>query len=467
MLSNHALQVTDLVASRSFAVRMFPDAEELPLGALLDRYLKEPDLDRLTEESRITPESTETLLSMQDLVYRSADDGVLGAVFNGASFRQGEVPIGLDEQPVYRPLIVSGKEVLLAEVEIDRLGVGYDRNWTGFARRRWERRADEYRAFVVETLESAYGVERAAEIGRSEATGWELDLVRALARRVWESPFENYSRFTGRKLPYKSGDETVQAIMDGGGGICSEKVQALKFMTDHYGIESEYILAGANVPGPVPEERLRELLSTFDFRFARRHMRYWQHTALLYRIDGRPVLVDATNGNVPFMFEEGDGSERLLGHESKPSVRVRMAVHDEEFYYHRVSQDIPQNLFFALEGWIPHVDLVQVFDNELGLCITEDYMVTPLVYRAEKTLERLTREYTQVCDRAGLRCDVSPAWGLETELGSAFTAAHPDAAERVMASREHLLARYDDCHGPGHEAGLVVIQLRKRAAGEG
>ena len=464
MPSNHVLQVTDLVTNRSFTVRIFPDAHEQPLGVLLDSYLKEPDLDRLAEESRVTSESAETLLSMQDLVYLSTDDGSLGAVFNGANFKQGEALIGLDDQPAYRSIVVSGKEVLLAEVEIDRIGVGYDRNWTGFAARRWERRPDEYGEFVAETLESAYGVERAGEIGRRDSPGWEMDLVRALARRVWESPFENYSRFTGRKLPYKSGDETVQAIMNGAGGICSEKVQALKFMTDHYGIESEYVLAGANVPGPVPEDRLRELLSTFDFRFARRHMRYWQHTALLYRIDGRPVLVDATNGNVPFMFEEGDAAERLLGYESKPSVHVRMAVHDEEFYYHRVSQDIPQNLFFALEGWVPHVDLVQVFDNELGLRITEDYLVTPLVYRAEKTLERLTREYTQVCERAGLRCEVSPDWGLETDLGEAFAEAHPDAAERVMASREHLLARYDDCHGPGHEAGLVVIQLRDTAS---
>jgi hypothetical protein len=89
------------------------------------------------------------------------------------------------------------------------------------------------------------------------------------------------------------------------------------------------------------------------------------------------------------------------------------------------------------------------------------------VYRREKTLERLTREYTQACDRAGLRCDITPTWDLETDLGSAFAAAHPEAAERVMDSREHLLARYDDCHGPGHEAGLVVIQLHEAAAGEG
>ena len=465
MALKHILQVTDTVTVRSFQVRIFPGDEELPLCSLLDSYLKKPDINRLMEDSRIAPESSETLLSMQDLVYLSSDDGYLGVMFNGVSFRQGETPIELEEQPVFRPLIFGDKEVLLARVEINRLGVGYERNWTGFARRRWERHSAEYRAFVAETLESAYGDERAAEIEQHNSPEWKVDLVRALASRIWESPFENYSRFVGHKLVYKSGDETVRSIMDGGGGICSEKVQALKFLTDHFGIESEYVLAGANVPGPVPEDRLRELLSTIDFRFAHRHMRYWQHTALLYHIEGVPVLVDATNGNVPFLFEVGDSAERLLNYESRTFVPVKMAVYEEEFYYHRVSQDIPEKVFFALEGWITHVDLVQVFDNELGLCITDDYMVTPLVYRAEKTLERLTREYTQVCDRVGLECEVSPTWEMETGLGSAFVEAHPVAAAKVMAAKEHLLTRYDDCHGPGHEAGLVVIQLREPGTG--
>ena len=58
-----------------------------------------------------------------------------------------------------------------------------------------------------------------------------------------------------------------------------------------------------------------------------------------------------------------------------------MAVKEEDFYYHRISQDIVEDMIFAMEGWIPFVDLVQVFDNELGLCITKDYMVTPIVYR--------------------------------------------------------------------------------------
>ena len=221
------------------------------------------------------------------------------------------------------------------------------------------------------------------------------------------------------------------------------------------------MIAGADVPEPVPEGKLRELLTTFDFRFSKRQMRYWQHTALLYRIGGCQVLVDATNGNVPFLFVRGAEAGRLLGYADKHPVRVRMAVHAEDFYYHRVAQDIPEKLFFAMEGWIPYVDLVQVFDNELGLYISEDFMATAIVYRTDAAYGELRSEYLRVCGASGLECAISQDWTLETPLGRRFAELEPAVAEKVLASRDHLLERYDDCHGARHDGGLVVISLRR------
>ena len=137
-----------------------------------------------------------------------------------------------------------------------------------------------------------------------------------------------------------------------------------------------------------------------------------------------------------------------------------MSIQRESFYYHRVSQDIVYDLLFAMEGWIPYIDLVQVFDNELGLYISSDFMVTAVVFRDERAFEKAASEYRAACSRAGRPCDVSPRWDLGSPLGEAFAAAHPRVAERVLDAREHLLARYDECHGADHEAGLVVIGLR-------
>lgn len=456
---NTILQITDSVSTRRCALRIDSEDLRLPLSKLLDRYLKRPALKRLLREKRVTEESAESLQSLQDLAYVTDDLGRLRDMFVGVAFRDGARSLPPDEAPPHGTVRLGGKEAKLVDLVMDRTNVGYDRNWVGFNKRRWTRHANAYSGFVRSCLEEEYGKPEAEAVLAMDSTAHKLRLVEALAKRIWNSDFENYSRFQGRGLVYKSGDETVRNIMEGSGGICSEKVQALKFLTDHYGLKSEFVLAGPDVPRPIPEPRLRELLTTFDFRFAKRHMRYWQHAALLYTIDHAAVLVDATNGNIPFLFLRDSAAHRLLGYESKPPVEVRMAVQVEEFYYHRVSQDIPENLFFAMEGWIPYVDLVQVFDNELGLCLSKDFMVTPIVFRNARTFDRMRQQYLTVCEQAGLRCSVSGTWDLESSLGQRFAEREPAAAEKVLTAEDRLLARYDECHGFTHEAGLVIIEL--------
>ena len=460
----HILQLTDSVTGRQAALRMFPGHEDLALGALLDMYLKHAPLEQLRRESRITGPSADSLYAIQDLVYASSDGGVLEDMFAGMVFRDecrmDSTITGLNEVPASRAAVAAGQEISLTEVTVDRLDVDYARNWTGFHARKWQRDPFKYADFVESLLERTHGAERALELLALDSRAGKLKFLKTLAKAVWDSQFENYSRFTGRKLVYKSGDETIDNIMDGAGAICSEKVQALKFLTDHYGFESEYIIAGQNAVGPVPVEKLRQLLRTFDFRFSKRYMRFWQHTALLYQVDGARALVDATNGNIPFLFLEGEECDRILGCEDKQPVPVKMVESTEQFYYHRVPQDIPENLFFALEGWIPYSDLMQVFDNELGLYLSADYYVTPIPYRKEEQYRRDRQEFLDVADRAGLDCSVTRSWTLDTPLGRELQDAEPEVSGRVLDAEEHLLARLDGCDGPGHQSGLVVMKLR-------
>ena len=459
MTENVILQFTDLVTTRRCVLRIDPTDLDLTLEPLLDKYLRHPQLDILRLERRIAEDSEETLTAIQDLVYISSDSGSLTDMFEGVEFLQHGRFLEDADIPHAEPVTIGERDALVVDLQINRTGVGYDRNWAGFHRRRWDRHSDVFADFVTESVEARFGSARAKRIGDLETTADKADFIHALGLRIWEADFENYSRFSGRKLVFKSGDETVLNIIGGRGGICSEKVQALKFLTDTYGLESEYVLSGPATPDPVPEERLRQLLNTLDFRFSKRFMRYWQHLALLYRFDGMEVLVDATNGNVPFLFVSGLEAESVLGYESKRPLRVRMAVKEEDFYYHRISQDIVEDMLFAMEGWIPYVDLVQVFENEFGLCITKDYMVAPVAFRTEKTFDTMRREYLRVCDESGLDCVVSDEWGFMGPLGESFTMGEPEKVEHILDSYDHLLDRYDEAHGPGHEAGLAVIRL--------
>ena len=460
------LQLRDTVSGRECSLRLEPEDAELTLGALMERYVRCAPIDRLLAESRITASSADSLYAVQDLVYASDDGGRLMDMFGGVAFSSGGCPIGLEDLPVAQRAPFDNPEtgwqdIAVLDIAIDRIACEYDRNWRGFHARKWQRAPERYACFVRDALVADHGESEADSLLELRTAEQKLRFLEALARRVWCSPFENYSRFTGRKLVYKSGDETVDNMLDGGGAICSEKVQALKFLTDHYGFESEYLIAGPDADGPVPVDKLREILKTFDASFAKRYMRYWQHTALLYRVEGVEVLVDATNGNVPFLFLQGGDAERLLRGEDKRPVPVKMVEAEEDFYYHRVPQDIPENLFFALEGWMSFSDLMQVFDNELGLYLSADYHVAPIAYRSERAFQREREQFLEVCRRGGLECAITEDWTLDTPLGRAFQRDEPDVADRILSGRDHLLHRLDLCDGPGHEAGLVVVKLRK------
>lgn len=452
-------QLTDTYTRRGAALRIEPSDGQSTLAQILDKYLLHCPAESLVKTGAITEASLRSLRMLQDLVYACNDMGKLTGMFSGIAFKQQGRVVSLEHTPAVQMTLVDEKQVPVIDLAIDRTNVSYERNWAGFHRRRWENDPGFFASFVQAILEEALGIEGAEDVLRLDSAERQLRFIKALGRHIWDSDFENYSRFTADKVMFKTGDETVRNIAAGAGGICTEKVQALKFLTDHYGLQSEYLIGGDNARGPVPANKLREMLTTFDFRFAKRYMRYWQHTALLYHVDGFPVLVDATNGNIPFLFLQGPDVERMLGYDGKTSVMVRMVEAEENYYYHRVPQDIPENLFFALEGWLSDTDMVQVFENELGLYLSEKFYVMPLPFRNGKEHDRLRQDYLGICSRANLQCEVNREWTLESPLGRELTSYNPQAAARVLDSKDHLLYRYNEWDRPGHDAGLVVIRL--------
>ena len=457
---NYIVQLTDSVTTRKCAFRLNLTDAYIPWERLLEQCLKNPPIDRLLEEHRITSESAQSLSAIQDLVYVSDNYGRLHDMFPGTAVKQGGRTLAAGAVPEVVLGHTGEIDVAVIDLEIDRWNIGYGRNWTGFNRRRWAKNEASYLGFVRSALERDHSPSQADSILGLDSAEARLVVLRALAMRIWEADFESYSRFTGQKFIFKSGDETVRNIMEGGGGICSEKVQALKFLTDNLGYESEYLLAGPNARRPVPEEKLRELLTTFEFGFSKRYMRYWQHMALLYHLDGADIIVDATNGNIPFIFLVGPEVESMLGCREKAPVSVRMSLHEEFFYYHRVSQDIPEDLLFALEGWIPEADLIQVFENELGLIISDAYFVMPILYSNRQEFLDQERQYKGACEKVGLPCVVTEEWSLDSGIGRQFTQEHPFASQQIMASERHLLSRYNASEGLDHEAGVVVVRLR-------
>ena len=86
--AGHILQFSDLVSTRKCALRIAPEDTSLPLGALLEKYLKHAPIQLLLRESGITQYSADALYAIQDLVYASSDSGQLTGMFPGVAFKE-------------------------------------------------------------------------------------------------------------------------------------------------------------------------------------------------------------------------------------------------------------------------------------------------------------------------------------------------------------------------------------------
>ena len=452
---------TDHLTGKSCTLRVDADDADAPLRRLVSKYLEASDPGPLVAGRNLLTDDVGSYQTVQDVTLVLSDDGVPGTLVPGAVLREGPYELDLAEIPPAGPAELDGSPVWLFDISIDRSESEHVRNWSGFNRRRWERNSDAFEDFVETAVRTKAGADVEAVLSLRDPES-KTTFLRCVAKAIWDSPFENYSRFVGRKLRYKTGDETILNIVDGHGGICSEKVQALRFITGAYGLESGYLFAGPDAIGPLPEEHLRRILTTFDFRGAQSAMRFWQHLALEFDVDGVPILVDATNGNIPFLFETGADCLAVLDERSLNPVRVRMATYDEDFYYHRAPDDLASELCYAMESFIPEIDLVQVFDNELGLTITSDFLVSPVPFRDEQEFNQLTAMYEELTGRQGLEFEVNADWDIDGPLGEEFRSLEPETAECILGCYERLLSRYRWFEGPEYELGLAVVRLRPR-----
>ncbi len=439
------LRWSDYLTGKTCTLRVEPEDIRTPVRLLVSEYLAVGDAGRLVSDRRLLPDSLDLFQALQDITLTLSDGGTPGALIPGTVLRNGPRELNPDQGAPYEVVLLGDSYVHLLEVSIDRNDTGYTRNWTGFNRRRWDRNSDRFERFIESATDSGHESE--------------LDFLRLVAQEIWNSPFENYSRFTGRRIPYKTADETLLNIIEGRGAICSEKVQALKFITDMRGLKSNYVFAGPDALGRLPSDDLRRLLETFDFRGSRRIMRFWQHLALEYVIEDQRILVDATNGNIPFLFLGGPECDALLDPDFPRPLPVRMGTYSENFYYHRAPGDLALDLCYAMENYIPEIDLVQVFDNELGLVITPEFLVAPVPYKTDEEFQEMNALYERLAAPAALEVEVRSDWRLDGPLGESFCAREPDAADAILDSHGHLLERYDLFEGFGHEMGLAIVKL--------
>ncbi len=285
------------------------------------------------------------------------------------------------------------------------------------------------------------------------------------------APAGDVRQVIGTPIRLKTGDETVENILAGRGGVCTEKVLALKFITDAFGLESRIVFAGPYTGAPPPLGELRTMLDeldTYDFTYARRFMRYWDHVALEYRLsDGSCWLVDPSNGNIPFVC--APSAPYLDPGPDRRRVPVAMLAVEEPVTYHRVPESLGLDFMFAWETWIGDMDLMQVFDNKLGLLVARDFYVAVVAWGSRNKRGVTLDSWRTYAGQHGLGVGLADYAGATLEergVFAEFRARLPVQAAWCEAALPGLARRYRAyvlaAHGIDKPFGADLVVLDRR-----
>ena len=437
------------------------------LGAVLSSY-RASDLEPRAPADRGDAGPDLERRRSADGLFLLGDDGTLGEVIPGLRFRVGGRSCGLDDRLDGGN---GGRAAGPVRIEIDRSETGYSRNWPAYLSRRWTLRADAYSRFIEAVVEEFTGRD-AASVLRLDAPDRIRRFLAAVAARIYASPYETYSRYLGPGAPFKSCDQTLDRILEGDGGNCAEKAMALYFIAHAHGIPAEVVLGGEDAAGKFPFRALRSILDHREFGSEANHdaQRYWQHYAILCHPSGNPeedVFCDVAGSNIPFLFLGAGEAAAYLDPDRRTPIRVVITLEPLRVYYHRLEhrQDLPLDLYQAMEQFIESIDVIHTVDNELGLLHTGDFWVGAVAHRGRRELCRIVVEYEQYVGQSGLdpRCDLCFARELvpgQHQLLDRFLGAYPRGAGRILAADARIRHRIEASRR-GLQMTYVIIDIGK------
>ncbi len=215
-----------------------------------------------------------------------------------------------------------------------------------------------------------------------------------LAHLIYQAPFENVSKvIEGRGM--RSGLEMWRNIALGRGGMCAEKAWALKFVCDVLGVHNAPVFGTAT---PLPDDletRLEQLVA----HGSAESLGIWlQHHLLELRLDGRRIVADVANGNMPLLFLTGaDAAARL-----RAGVRARMVYHTEKLMLTRASALAGDTMLVYSQYRVPDLTYQFVFEQGLGLQITDSLFLGVALDWHDQRSGELQQYYSNCARRLGL-----------------------------------------------------------------
>lgn len=395
----HFLEITDKWSKRRFALRLDSAEQFASIGKVVDYLhdLTDDNISQLVDSGKLGQRGVQGIEDIRTALFDIKDDGNLGEYLEPVKLKQKGKALSFKDGLKFEHVTTEKKgysDVYVSRLTLDRDELPFIRNWNGFNKRRWN---PNFQEFTESIVKSAYG-DKANEVLKLENSDAKFDFIKAVAEAVWNSPYEIYSRFIGRNLKFKNGPDTLEAIMDGKGGNCSEKAAALEFIAYNYGIKGQIVCSGDDAKNDFPYFDLRRALDDFDFNFKSKVQNYWSHNANSFDIDGVPLLVDSTGGPLPFIFAKGEEAEQYFS--QKKSSPATFISRNENYFYHKPQRDVVYDMLFTLEAFIQHIDLHHVFgpdgeDTPFGFLITKDMWICPDVYKTAEEFNSQRQQWQQ------------------------------------------------------------------------
>lgn len=466
----HLIEIEEQFSSRTVTLLLPPNAPAFKSLKEFLYFFREANFHQWAQESWIYPKHILALERFKEVLFFLKEDGTLGELNPYLQFRIHQKTQSLEESLFFRS--VPNSTAKLCHLFVDRSKSGYQRNWSAHFKRRWGLHQQVFDGFILEVLEKEYGAS-ALDILKLDTVEKKRLFLSAVARVIYHAPYETYSRYLDPYIPFKSCDEILEAIIAGDGGICSEKAMALYFIASHYQIPSEFILGGEKATGVFPAQELRDLLDQphYDFKETAHLQKFWEHFAVLCQLSEespQTLFCDVANSNLPcLLWDEKESKPYLQDGLQKKYLSVCVTTQRLELYYHQIplAQDIPKDLYFAMEHFMDFIDLTHSIDNELGLVITSDFWVGVLSYSTERERELLVAEYQAELIDSGLISpqDLHYTPCLETSehpLTQQFRTRYPTIFEKLIQCRPYLLERIHQANAPhSYQVEYVFLKI--------
>ena len=256
-----------------------------------------------------------------------------------------------------------------------------------------------------------------------------------IAELLHAAPFENFSKIIGGRQ-CRAGYEMWSNMAQDFGGVCGEKTAALKFVCDVLGIDNRHVLGSDSLIPADFEASLREYLQSPDECEMPVDI---HHLVLEVMIDGKPYLIDATNGNMPLSFLDQEDADRRVRY----GQRARMVYVVDRLNLSRQSAWTGDAMLTFSQYHVPELHLQYVFQQGLGLHISRDLFIG-VYFDWGGESSALRQNYYS--DRAR-RCRFPyPRFIHSENLHSVPDAALADLLQRALAA---LRYQYSDVHYTG------------------